>query len=77
MLECATARRLAGVELIQKYGPAPRPPWRTVDGQFIDARALRAEDVQLDPAGGDVTIMPTQRLADQPWQDQWPTWIGL
>ena len=48
MLECATARRLAGVELIQKYGPAPRPPWRTVDGHFIDARASRAEDVQLD-----------------------------
>lgn len=65
------------MELIQKYGPAPRPPWRTVDGHFIDAEELRAEDVLLDLTGDDVAITRTQRLADRPWDDQWPTWIGL
>ncbi|MGI9624863.1 MAG: hypothetical protein ACR2PK_18680 [Acidimicrobiales bacterium] len=56
---------------------APRPAWRTEDGQLIDGDQLRNDDFEIDLTAGSAKIVRKQRPNSHPWADKWPTWIGL
>lgn len=58
-------------------GPPPRPPWRTADGELIDADELRGDDVEIDLTGEHPRIQRKQYYSSHPWADQWPTWTSL
>ena len=71
------ARYIGSVGRID-YDAAPRPVWRTDEGELVDADALRADDIEIDLTGVDAVVGRKQRpVIDHPWAENWPTWPSL
>jgi hypothetical protein len=60
------------------HGPAPRPAWRTEDGDLVHAADLRSDDVEIDLTGDRAVERRAQYpKIDHPWAANWPTWPYL
>lgn len=60
------------------YDAAPRPAWRTEDGELVDAELFASDDVEIDLTGEEPVIRRKQRpIIDHPWAENWPTWPAL
>lgn len=71
------ARYIGAVERIDDEA-APRPAWRTDEGDLVDVEELRRDDVEIDLTGDEAVVRRKQRpVIDHPWAENWPTWHSL